>query len=110
MKFEFAVKVGVRLDSLSDSEVDDNPVAALADCPINPDVRYGFAAVEKRVKNSLDLQPKRRKIEDLSDIEFVLQPISEDRGTAQRKCLDPHQQIGRELYYRDCTLNKVENL
>ena len=78
----------MRLDSLSDSEVDDNPVAALVDCPIDLDVRSGFVAFEKRVENRLDLQPEHRKIEDLSDVEFVLQSISEDRGTAERIRLD----------------------
>ena len=53
----------MRLDSLSDSEVDDYLVAAIAECLKDPDVRYGFAAVEKRVNNILDLQPERRKIE-----------------------------------------------
>ena len=83
-KFEFAVKVGVRLDSLSNSEVDDNPVAALAYSPKDPDVWYGFVAVEKHVENRLDLQPERRKIEERIYVEFVLKPISEDRGTAER--------------------------
>ena len=98
------------LDSLSDSEVDDNPVAALADCPKDPDVRYGFVAIEKRDKNRLNLQPEHHKIEDLLDVEFVLQPIFEVRGTAERIRLDPHRKIGRELFYRDCELNEVENL
>ena len=71
-KFEFAVQVGVRLDSLSDSEVDDNPAAALADCSEGPDVRYGSVAVKKRDENKLDLRPERRKIEVLSDVRFVL--------------------------------------
>ena len=87
-EFEFAVQVGVRFDSMSDSEVDDNPEAALADCPIYLDVRSGFVAVKKRVENRLDLQFERRKIEDLSDVKFVLHSISEDRGTAERIRLD----------------------
>ena len=78
----------MRLDFLSDSEVEANSGAALADCPRCPDVRYGSVAVEKRDENRLDLQPERRKIEDLSDGEFVLQSISEDRGTAERIRLD----------------------
>ena len=78
----------MRLDSLSDSEVDDNPLAALVDCPIDLDVRSGSVAVEKRDENRLDLQPEHRKIEDLSDVEVVLQSISEDRGTAKRIRLD----------------------
>ena len=87
-EFEFAVQVGVRLDSLSDSEVDDNPVAALVDCPIDLDVRYGSVVIGKRDENRLVLQPEHRNIEDLSDGEFVLQSISEDRGTAERIRLD----------------------
>ena len=87
-EFEFEVQVGVRLDSLNDSEVDDNPVAALVDCPIDLDVRSGFVAVEKRDENRLDLHPEHRKIEDRSDVIFVLQPISEGRGTAERIRLD----------------------
>ena len=78
----------MRLDSLNDSEVDDNPVAALVDCPIDLDVRSGSVAVEKRDENRLDLQPELRKIENLSDLEFVLQSISEDRGIAERIHLD----------------------
>ena len=85
---EFAVQIGVRLDSLSDSEMDDNPVAALVDCPIDLDVRYGSVAVEKRVENRLDLHPELRKIEDLSDVEFFIQSSSEDRATAERIRLD----------------------
>ena len=87
-EFEFAVQVGVRLDSLSDSQVDDNPLTALVDCPIDLDVRSGSVPVEKRDENRLDLQPELRKIEDLSDVEFVLQSISEDRGIAERIRLD----------------------
>ena len=68
--------------------MDDNPVAALVDCPIDLDVRSGFVVIEKRDENRLDLQPEHHKIEDLSDVEFVLQPISEDRGTAERIRLD----------------------
>ena len=68
--------------------MDDNPVVTLVDCPIDLDVRYGSVAVEKRYENRLDHQPEHHKIEDLSDGEFVLQSISEDRGTAERIRLD----------------------
>ena len=88
LKFEFVVQVVVRFDYLNDSEVDNNPVAALVYFPIDLDVRSGSVTVEKRDENRLDLQPEHRKIEDLSDGEFVLQPISEDRGTATRIRLD----------------------
>ena len=90
-EFEFELQFGVRLDSLIDSKLDDNQVAALADCPKDPDVQYGFVAVEKRVEKRHDLQPEHHKIENLSDVEFVLQSISEDRGTAERIRLAPHR-------------------
>ena len=45
----------MRLKSLSESEVDDNLVAALADCLKDLDVQSSFVAVEKRVENRLDL-------------------------------------------------------
>ena len=62
----------MRLDSQSDSEVNDDLVAVLADCPKCSDVWYGSVAVEMRDENRLDFQLERRKIEDLSDLEFVL--------------------------------------
>ena len=100
----------MRFNSLSDFEGHANTVAALADCPKNPDVRYGFVAIEKREKNRLDLKPELYKIVDLLDVEFVLQPISEDRGTAKRIRHDLCRKTGRDRFYHDCKLNKVENM
>ena len=45
----------MRLYSLNDFEMDDNPVTALADFAKDPRVRYCFVAVKKRVENRLDL-------------------------------------------------------
>ena len=73
----------MRFDSLSDSEVDDNLGVVLADCPIDADVRYDVVAIEKRDENRFDFRPER-KIEDLKNVKFVLQPIFEDGGTAER--------------------------
>ena len=75
LKFEFELLVGVRLDSFINFEVYYNLEVNLAECLKDLDVRYGFAAVEKRDENRLDLQPERRKIEVLTDVGFVLQPI-----------------------------------
>ena len=61
---------------MSDFELDNIPVAALADCPKYPDVRYGFVALTKRVENRLDIQFEHHNIEDLSDVVFVFQPFS----------------------------------
>ena len=100
----------MRLDSLSDSEVDANPIAACVDCSIELDVRYDSVAVEKRDENRLDLQPDHHKIEDLSGVIFVLKSISEDRSTAERIRFDLRLNTSRELFYRDYELNEVWNL
>ena len=71
-----------------DFEEDYNLEVALADCLKDLDVWYGFAAVEQPDENRLDLQPERRKIEVLTYVGFVLQPISEDRETVERILLD----------------------
>ena len=65
----------MRLDSMSDCEVDDNPVAALAFCPKGSYVRYDFVAVSKRVDNSLDFLHDCCMIKVPSDVRFVHQPI-----------------------------------
>ena len=54
----------MRLDFLCEFEVNDNVVVVLADSPKDPDIRYGFVAVEKRVLNKRYLRPEHHKIED----------------------------------------------
>ena len=78
----------MRLDSLSDSEVDEYLKVVLADCQIDSCIRYGSAAAKKRDKNRFDFKFERRKIEVLSDEGLVLQPISDDRGTVEQIHLD----------------------
>ena len=111
LEFEFSLKVGVRLDySPSDSKVDEYLEVVLAYCQIDPDVRYDFVAAENRDENRLDFQPERRKIEILICIRFVFQPISNNLSTVKRILLDLCWTTDRELFYRDCESNEVENL
>ena len=50
-KLEFALQVGVRLDSLSDSELEEYSEVVLADFQIDAAVQYGFVAIKNRDEN-----------------------------------------------------------
>ena len=73
--FEFELQVGVRLDLLSVFEVDKYLEFGIAEYQRNLDIRYESDTIEKRDKNRLDLIPLLCKINFLSYVEFVHQPI-----------------------------------
>ena len=56
-EIEFELQVGVRLDFLSVSKVDEYPEDVLVEYLRGLDVRYGSVEVEMHDENILDLQP-----------------------------------------------------
>ena len=66
---------------------------------IDPDVRSGLAAVNKRDDNRFDHQPSHRKIEILIDVEYVHQPISECLDTVERLHFHLRLKTDCKLFY-----------
>ena len=103
------LQVWLRLDSLSDSKMDEYSKVVFAYCLWDPDVWYGFVAIEKRDENRLDFITWLCKLEILSDVGFVYQPISEGRHTVVQIIFDICQITVGILFYCNSELNKDLN-